>query len=464
MENFEQEINQQPTAEPQPQPAPGQVPPQGYYHGAGVGQRETPCGYQTYGYQPPYQQPSQPSAGHNPWQPWQATAPTSKPKQKKDRKLLRAIIASVVTAALVVTGCAMTAGFCNRYWKEQNSLLLQNMQDKVSALQQQINNMRPSGDGAGSLEPGQNLTATQIYQQNVDSVVAITCIVRTNVNGTVQEGRNAGSGFIISKDGYIVTNHHVIEGASKITVTLSSGNEVSATLVGSDATNDVALIKANAYNLDPVTLGSSKQLQVGDQVVAIGNALGELSSSLTVGYVSGINRDITTDGTVINMIQTDAAINSGNSGGPLFNARGEVIGITTAKYSGTTSSGAIIEGISFAIPLDDVMGILDDLQEFGYIKTCYLGVMVREVDPEVSDAYGLPRGVYVEEVTPGVCAHRAGVQAKDIIIELGGYQIRSMNDLSRALRAHEPGQTVTMVVWRAGQQVVMDITLDEKPA
>ena len=458
MENYENETFE-PVTEPQPEPQ----PQQGYYHGAGVGQREAAYGYNPYGYQPPYQQPPQPQAGSNPWQPWQNTAPAPKRKKRKDRKLLRAIVAGVVTAALVVTGCAMTAGFCNRYWKEQNSLLLQNMQDKVSALQQQINNMRPSGDGAGSLEPGQNLTATEIYQQNVNSVVAITCIVRTNVNGTVQEGRNAGSGFVITKDGYIVTNHHVIEGATKITVTLAAGNEVSATLIGSDATNDVALIKANAYNLDPVTLGSSKEMQVGDQVVAIGNALGELSSSLTVGYVSGINRDITTDGTVINMIQTDAAINSGNSGGPLFNARGEVIGITTAKYSGTTSSGALIEGISFAIPLDDVMGIIDDLREFGYIKSTYLGVMVREVDPEVSDAYGLPRGVYVEEVTTGFCAQKAGVQAKDIIVELGGYQVRSMNDLSRALRAHEPGQTVTMVVWRAGQQMVLTITLDERP-
>ena len=475
MENYENETLQtpaepqqeaQPVQQPEPQaePHPQQTPTQGYYHGAGVGQRETPYGYAPYyGYQPPYQQPPQPQSSNQPWQPWQGTPAPKKEKVKKDRKLLRALVASVVTAALVVTGCAMTAGFCNQYWKEQNSLLLQNMQDKVTALQQQINNMRPSGDGAGSLEPGQNLTATQVYQQNVNSVVAITCVVRTTNNGQVMEGRSAGSGFIISKDGYIVTNHHVIDGASKITVTLADGREVAATLVGADANNDVAIIKANAYNLDPVTLGSSKAMQVGDQVVAIGNALGELSSSLTVGYVSGINRDITTDGTVMNMIQTDAAINSGNSGGPLFNARGEVIGITTAKYSGTTSSGASIEGISFAIPVDDVMGIIEDLLEFGYVKSTYLGVMVREVDPEIAAAYNLPRGVYVEDVTAGFCAQKAGVQAKDIIVELGGYQVKSMNDLSRALRAHEPGQTVTIVVWRAGQQVVLTITLDERP-
>jgi serine protease Do len=204
-------------------------------------------------------------------------------------------------------------------------------------------------------------------------------------------------------------------------------------------------------------------MQVGDQVVAIGNALGELSSSLTVGYVSGVDRDITTDGTVINMIQTDAAINSGNSCGPLFNAKGEVIGITTAKYSGTTSSGASIEGISFAIPLDDVIDMIEDLRDYGYIKSAYLGVMVWEVDATVADTYNLPQGVYVEEVTAGACADRAGVHAKDIIVELGGYTVRSMNDLSRALRAYEAGETVTIVVWRAGQQVILKVTLDEKP-
>ncbi len=492
MENFDNELHSQPQSEPEaiPQPQPAeQTPPQSetvqtpyqqpwqqnqqtFYHGAGVGQRESPFAnspYATYqGYQPP-RQPWQQPYQYQPWQQPYQQPPVSAEKPKKEKKsgkVLRTFVSCLLTVALVVGGCAVTAVLCNSYWKQQNALLMQNMNDKIAALQQQINDKKPAGESGGTLTPGQTLTATQIYQQNVGSVVAITCTVRaTNSYGQITEGRNSGTGFIITEDGYIVTNHHVVEGATKIAVTMADGKEYSASLIGSNDTNDVAVIKlAGASGLPAVKLGSSSSMQVGDQVVAIGNALGELSASLTVGYISGIDRDITTDGTVINMIQTDAAINSGNSGGPLFNAKGEVIGITTAKYSGTTSSGAIIEGISFAIPLDDVIDMIEDLRDYGYIKSAYLGVMVWEVDATVAATYNLPQGVYVEEVTFGSCAQTAGVRAKDIIIELGGYSIRTMNDLSRALRAYEAGQTVTIVVWRAGQEVIMNITLDAKPA
>lgn len=498
MENFDNEFNQQPPVEPkaetQVSPEP-QVEPQpvyqeeqrtateteshepwqqSAYHGAGVGQREAPFVngpyVPYYGYPPMSQHPHH----AQPWrqQPWtdpyqQPTAAPAKAKKKNNtgKKVFRTILSCILTVALIAAGCCITASVCNSYWKEQNELLLQNMNDKIAALQQQIDNKKPSEESGGSLTPGQTLTATQIYQQNVNSVVAITCTVRTNNGGQVYEGRNSGTGFIITEDGYIVTNHHVIEGATKITVTLANGTSFAARLIGSNDTNDVAVIKVeNASGFRAVKLGSSGAMQVGDQVVAIGNALGELSASLTVGYVSGMDRDISTDGTVINMIQTDAAINSGNSGGPLFNAKGEVIGITTAKYSGTTSSGASIEGISFAIPLDDVIDMIEDLRDFGYIKSAYLGVMVWEVDATIAATYNLPQGVYVEEVTFGSCAQTAGVRAKDIIIELGGYTIRTMNDLSRALRAYEAGETVTIVVWRAGQEMILNITLDEKPA
>ena len=484
MENYENELNQQPAAqpelqpEPQPEPQPQAQPqnpeyqqpwqqgPQTFYHGAGVGQRETPFANSPYATYHPYQGGYQQQPWQQPYQqPWQPAPEPPKPKkEKKGRKVLRSIVACVLTVALVAVGCGITAGVCNRYWKEQNELLIQNMEDKVAALQQQIDNKQVSGESGGTLESGQTLTAAQIYQQNVNSVVAITCAVRTSSGGQVYEATSSGTGFIISEDGYIVTNHHVVEGATKISVTLADGTAYSAELIGSDSTNDVALIKAKATGLDPVTLGSSSAMQVGDQVVAIGNALGELSASLTVGYVSGMDRDISTDGTVINMIQTDAAINSGNSGGPLFNAKGEVIGITSAKYSGTTSSGASIEGIGFAIPLDDVIDMIDDLRNYGYIRSAYLGVMVWEVDATVAATYNLPQGVYVEEVTAGYCAEAAGVRAKDIIVELGGYTVKSMNDLSRALRAYEAGETVTIVVWRSGQEIILNVTLDEKPA
>ena len=194
------------------------------------------------------------------------------------------------------------------------------------------------------------------------------------ISNKVTTGQNGisvstGSGFIVTKDGYVVTNQHVVDGKGSITVITTDGTEYPAVLVGADEANDVALLKVDALNLRPVTLGSSAELIVGDQVAAIGNPLGTLTSTLTVGYVSAKERDVTTDGFAINMLQTDAAINSGNSGGPLFNMRGEVVGITTAKYSGTSASGASIEGVGFAIPIDDVMDILPDLANYGYVNS-----------------------------------------------------------------------------------------------
>ena len=379
-------------------------------------------------------------------------------------KIGKIAVSALFVVALVATACYVSIRQCNRYWQAQYHMLWLNMYEKNAALQQQIDSHKDLVQGSGSMtDPAGNLSASEIYQQNVNSVVAISSTIRVEEGGKVLERNGAGTGFIITSDGYIVTNHHVIDGATKITVTLHDGAQLPAMLIGADATNDVAVIKVMAGDLDPVTIGSSSRMQVGDQVLAIGNALGQFNSSLTVGYISGMNRGVSTDGTVINMIQTDAAINSGNSGGPLFNAKGEVIGITTAKYSGTSSSGATIEGIGFAIPMDDVIDMIEDLRDFGYIRSAFLGVMVWEVDPKIALTYNLPLGVYVEDVTPGYCSEKAGIQAKDIIVELGGYRIKTMNDLSRALRAIEPGTTVTVVVWRAGQQIVLPITLDEKP-
>ncbi len=426
-----------------------------FYHGAGIGQVEVT------GTQEP-QQEAEPQAEP---EPQLQAAEKPKKKGKLLRKVLKVSVAAVLILALVAGGCFLAVQLCNRYWYVQFALLRQSMREQYAVLQSQIDTNKPPAEGGGTLsDPEGTLSAAQIYQQNVRSVVAINCLVRVTENDKVSDKAAAGTGFIITQDGYIVTNHHVIEGANKVTVTLHNGQNFIATVIGSNDTNDVAVIKIQAQGLEPVTLGTSNQMQVGDQVVAIGNALGEFTASLTVGYVSGMDRDVSTDGTVINMIQTDVAINSGNSGGPLFNARGEVIGITTAKYSGTSSSGASIEGISFAIPMDDVIDMITDLRDFGYIRSAYLGVMCWEVDANVAMTYNLPRGVYVEGVTPGHCAEKAGVQPKDIIVELGGYRIETMNDLSRALRNLDAGSTVTIAVWRGGREILLSITLDEKPA
>ena len=309
-----------------------------------------------------------------------------------------------------------------------------------------------------------NMSTGSVYNQNVNAVVLISCQVNSASYFGQSSGTSTGSGFIITDDGYVVTNYHVVEGASKILVSTHDGNEYTAVLVGQDATNDVAVLKMDdAKNLPFVALGSSTELAVGDQVVAIGNPLGDLTATLTVGYVSAKDRDVTTDGTTINMIQTDAAINSGNSGGPLFNMKGEVVGITTAKYSGSSSSGATIEGIGFAIPIDDVSPMIDDLINYGYVTGAYLGVMVNDVDAESANYYGIPLGAYVAEVTPGYAAETAGLKAKDIIVALGDYKVTSVSQLTRALRHFAAGETTTITVYRGGAEKILTITLDEKP-
>ena len=197
-------------------------------------------------------------------------------------------------------------------------------------------------------------------------------------------------------------------------------------------------------------------------MAAIGNPLGELTATLTVGYISAKDRIVDTDGTVINMLQTDAAINSGNSGGPLFDMNGKVIGITTAKYSGNSQSGATIEGLGFAIPVDDVVGILADLKEFGYVTGAYLGVYVRDVDAS-AQSYGLPAGAYIEEAIRGYCAQEAGIRAGDIVVNLGGYDVDSVTTLTRVLRRFKAGDSVSVTVYRAGRQEYITVVLDEKP-
>ena len=417
--------------------------------------------------QPVQEQPAQvytytPTRESVPVQP----APVPAPKKKRSGKGL-VIAISIVAAVLLLMNLVMLTVASNlqdsvQSQKDRNDKLL----DRIEQLEDQMENggvvQQPSNSGQAATPEGL-LTPQQVYAMNVDAVVAVSSqAIQTNIYGQVSKTASMGSGFIISADGLVVTNYHVIEGANQISIITANEEEHEATVVGYDKTNDVALLRAEGSNFDFVTLGSSDALQVGDQVMAIGNPLGELTSTLTVGYVSAKDRMVSTDGTAINMLQTDAAINSGNSGGPLFNAKGEVVGINTAKYSGTSSSGASIEGIGFAIPIDDVAGILDDLANQGYVSSTYLGVSVKEVDSSVQ-SFGLPAGVYVEEVIAGYCAEEAGVQAKDIIIAVGDYKVDSFSALSRALRRFEPGDKTTITVYRAGQELILDIVLDERP-
>ena len=385
------------------------------------------------------------------------TAPEKEPRKKTG--FWRRALAAVLTVALVAAGCGITGFLVNARWEEEQAATVQHL----AALQQQIDelNNRPQTTvtiPSGPVSSGEGLTPAQVYAMNAPSVVA----VNVSVQNYYGEGTSSGSGFILTEDGYVVTNYHVVEGGTSVTITLVSGETLEAKVVGYDATNDIAVLKAEAQGLPAVTLGSSAAANVGDMVVAIGNPLGELNSTQTVGFICGKDREVTTGGTIINMLQTDAAINPGNSGGPLFNMAGQVIGITTAKYSGTTSSGASIEGIGFAIPIDDVMGIIGDLQSYGYVTGAYLGVTVQNVDPTVSQTYGIS-GAYVIGVEPGYAADRAGLRVKDLIVALDGKEIGSITDLSRCLRDYEAGDTVILSVVRDGIRMDLDVILDERP-
>lgn len=445
------------------QPDPGE-------NSADAQQPETPAGKESPFANSPYvsQNTSEPEYTASGW-PDSSPQPAAKEKKSGSGKGLKIAVSVVVAACLVGGSIAGTAAVVNHHWEQKTAALETEFDGKLKTLQglleSQIDTVSKSSLSGNPVAMLDGLTPSQIYSQNVRSVVAISNqSITTNIYGQVSETASSGSGFIMTEDGYVLTNYHVVEGATKLTVIAYDGTEYEAELIGYESSNDIALLKVDATGLSPVTIGSSDDLIVGDMVVAIGNPLGELTSTMTVGYVSAKDRDVVTEGSgIINMLQTDAAINPGNSGGPLFNSRGEVVGITTAKYSGTTSSGASIEGIGFAIPIDDVVDMVSDLKEHGYVTGAYLGVMVRNMDAETADLYNLPLGAYVDSVSEGSCAKAAGLHAKDIITGLGDYSVENTTDLLRALRKYHAGDTTTIQVYRSGKELTLTVTLDEKP-
>ncbi len=392
--------------------------------------------------------------------------PVAKPKKKK-RNARRGLAAPWVILLSLL--CALLGGLLG------GRLVADRMKVQVSvpaadeSLSRRIDALEKSAEQNIRREDyavQENISTTAVYEQNVPAVVGITNGgIKTNAFGQSTNIASSGSGFIVRANGYVLTNYHVVQGAETLNVKLHSGEEYPAEVIGSDADFDVAVLKIEAENLPAVTLGDSDLLRVGDQVAAIGNPLGELTLSMTVGYISALDREINTDGTPINMLQTDVAINSGNSGGPLFDMKGNVIGITTAKYSGATATGASIEGIGFALPINDVMLIADDLIELGYISgRAYLGVTAMEMDKDTAKLYSLPVGVYVNSVTTSSCAAKAGVVKGDIILALGDHETPSYSALRRALLACEPGDETTISIYRAGARLTLSVILDERPS
>lgn len=310
---------------------------------------------------------------------------------------------------------------------------------------------------------GDLMTPAQVYAQNVNSTVGITTSVTTNYWGYQTTSAAAGSGFIISDDGYILTNYHVIQDSNAITVRLYDGTSYEAKIVGHDSGNDIAVIKVEAEGLTPVVIGSSEKMYVGDTVVAIGNPLGELTFSLTKGVISAMDRQVTmSNGSTMELLQTDCSINSGNSGGALFNLYGEVIGITNAKYSNNGSTAeASIENIGFAIPMEDAMPLVESIIEKGYISKAYIGVSVMDVSLE-TQKYGLPEGAAVQEVTEDSPAEEAGLQKNDIITSVNGTAITGSQDLVDYVGKAAVGDKLELEVYRKGETITLTITVGEK--
>lgn len=306
------------------------------------------------------------------------------------------------------------------------------------------------------------MTPAEVYAANVNSTVGITTSITTNYWGYPTTSAASGSGFIISDDGYLLTNFHVIEDSDSITVTTFDGTTYQAALIGYDESNDIAVLKIEAENLVPVILGNSDNLNVGDSVVAIGNPLGELTFSLTSGAISAKDREITmSSGTTMRLMQTDCAINSGNSGGALFNLYGEVIGITNAKYSSGPSTEASIDNIGFAIPINQARTIAESIIEKGYVSKPYIGVSVIDVSTE-TQSYGLPQGAAVKSVVDDSPASTAGLQVNDIITHVNGKEITGSSDLVSIVTAANIGDIYQLTVFRQGETLELTVTIGEK--
>ncbi len=307
-----------------------------------------------------------------------------------------------------------------------------------------------------------SLSVMEIASLGKPAVVAINTTGKmTDLFGQTGDFTAAGSGFVISADGYIVTNNHVIADASTITVVMNNGDIFDAILIGSDTYDDLAVLKIDAKNLTTVYIGQSADLQVGELAVAIGNPLGELSGTVTAGIISALDREIRLENQTMNLLQTDAAINPGNSGGPLFNSFGEVIGINTAKTSQTG-----IEGLGYAIPIDDAMPTIESLIKNGYVTgRTKIGISTRDMTRQMAEYYDMTEGVYVEAVASGSAADLAGVLAEDTIIAANGAPTLTTNSLMKVKDRLIPGDQLILTIVRNGKQ--MDLTLilqEDKPS
>ena len=395
----------------------------------------------------------------HPVQPQDAQPPKKK-KKFNGKRVARSAVALVLAAAMGFAG-----GFVGAKFGGSGKVVIQQVAPSSTA---------DSASGSDSSITAASSTGTGLTTEQVADLVSPSVVVITTEQvvysqwswyGQNQVESGAGSGVIISSDGYILTCAHVVDGASTITVTIGD-KDYTATLVGEDTTSDIAVIKIDADGLTPATVGNSDSLKVGQSVMAVGNPLGELGGTVTGGMISALNRSVTIQGSssvnTMSLIQMDASVSPGNSGGGLFNMNGELVGIVNAK-----SSSSDAEGLGFAIPINDAIKVAQELLENGYVTgRPYLGITYLAVtDAQTASQLGVNAyGVYVVEVVKGGPAEKAGLQAGDRIVSVDGTEIASKDDLSTLMQKHAAGDTLSITIARDGQMQTVNVTLGEKTA
>jgi len=380
-------------------------------------------------------------------------------------RLMRAVCLVVICAALSgVTAFGVTEG-----WFGLDALRKDTLEDSTPIINQVViggssaSSQRSDGVTSSVAANGLDMSAEDIYEMACSQVVGIRTEMMEMVGifGTQGSTAVSGSGFIISSDGYILTNYHVVETAYQrdlaLVVSLHDGTEFEAKVIGFESSSDVALIKIEASGLSAAVISNSDDIRVGQPVYAVGNPFGDLVYTMTDGIVSALDRVVTVDNKSISTFQFSAAVNSGNSGGPVYDSYGEVIGIVSAKIMGNS-----VEGIGFAIPINDAVEIASELIEHGYITgRPLIGITVETVDSAQANYFGWVVGAYVRTVSPDTAAERTGLKIGDIITKLGDTEIDSRESLTFALRRYKAGDTATLTIWRAGTEMEKTVTFDE---
>lgn len=403
-------------------------------------------------------------AGENTVPPRYYTPPEKQERAPKARKPRSGSGLKIVRAICMCLVCTLLGGFAGA------AIVGSRVDDRISGLEERLT--KAEADNQATVESIQSVRNTSANGIGANSVYDLACRQAVSISSEVSyqsmfgtmSSPVSGSGFIISDDGYILTNYHVVEQADKakvpVTVTMYNGSSYEAAIVGTEAENDIAVLKIDAAELDAVTFGDSNEVAVGDEVYAVGNPLGELEFSMSTGHISALDRLIATKtgSDAITMFQMDTAVNSGNSGGPVYNSRGEVVGIVTAKYEETG-----VEGIGFAIPINDAKAIAEDLITKGYVTgKAYMGVSLdNRYNSMYSQYYGMPIGAYVASVEDGSCAQKAGLQSGDIITAIGDDTVESYDDLRSAVKSYSAGDSAEVEFYRAGESQTVTVTFDE---